>query len=326
MLSLVQSTSLSAFNINNEYLFLLQLISFSIIFYAAEMYIGVLRIFDEYMLQAKVLIGVACARLVLFIFTYFFNPSLESFVYATVFSAMIGLGVKSIVAYSVMKSKTASTFSSNGYIFKKWKILFSFIFYNNLDVTVRMITRQVDVLVLGRLFSVDVAGAYKLAVHIGSIFGKLAQPIFQVFYPELTKLFSQNKTILAKEFTVKICSYLFVFMLSCYIFYFIFGKYMISNVFGESYESTYYIGLLYLASVVVAVVVTPMSSIIMAKGLVKMAFYNQVIVTLLFLIIFGLTVYQLGAYSAGIAHIVFNLAWACLAFYTIKRHKVFSNG
>jgi len=315
-----------AFSIDNEYLFLLQMISFSIIFYAAEMYIGVLRIFNEYALQAKVQISIACARLLLFIFTYLFYPSLEGFVYATIFSALIGLGLKSIAAYSVMKSKTASIDLSGSYRYKSWKRLAGFIFYNNLDVTVRMITRQIDVLVLGRLFSIEVVGAYKLAVHIGSIFGKLAHPIFQVFYPELTRLFSQNKNILAKEFAVKICSYLLVFMLFCYFCYFMFGKYLILNVFGESYESTFYIGLLYLASIVIAVSVTPMSSITMAKGLVKKAFYNQVIVTALFLIVFGLTVRPLGAYSAGLAHIVFNLSWACLTIYTIKKHKVFSYG
>ncbi|MEA2050779.1 MAG: DUF2779 domain-containing protein [Campylobacterota bacterium] len=201
----------SFFNIPIEYTGLVTIMAISILFRVFEISTGIFRLFDEFKIQSKILVYVAIIKFIFFGIITLTNPTFENFIYATIFSQFIAFAMKLYYSKQILNNngyniKDIVSETINHKLIKELKI-FSFIVYNNFDVAVRMVSRQLDIVVLGKLYGAEVVGIYRIAKEIAGIIAKLTDPIYQAIYPEFAKLLANGKKLEAKQVAIKISKY-----------------------------------------------------------------------------------------------------------------------
>ena len=315
------------FNIPLKYENLVVLMSFSLLFNIVSFTTGVFRIFDEFKIQSKIMVYVALIKLILFIVIYFIKPTFEYFVYATIFSQFVGFILKIVYSKKILNDNNIYFIDIvkskiDFLLFKKLKII-SFIVYNNLDVAVRMVSRQLDTILIGKLVGAEAVGIYKIAKEITAIIARFTDPIYQTIYPELAKLLSRNNFEDAKNVSFKISLYLSVFSILFYFLFIIFGKYAISLAFGDNFIDAYNVVLVYYIAIFISIVTLPIVPILQALALNKVAFKNQLLATLIYAICIYPLIYFYGLYGASITYIIFYTVWSLLSFKTIYNTRKF---
>ena len=198
LVSLILSKYLTYyFNIPHDYYPLVLLMSLTIIFKIFEISVGIFRVFDQFKLQADIEIISSIFKFLLFGLVALISPSFNLFIYATALAQLLTMIIKCYLSIKVLK-KNDITFSKiqkqkiDFSLTKELKIV-SFIVYNNFDVAVRMVSRQLDILILGKLYGAGIVGIYRVAKEIAGIIGRIADPIYQAIYPEFAKMLTNNK-------------------------------------------------------------------------------------------------------------------------------------
>ncbi|MBL4606720.1 MAG: lipopolysaccharide biosynthesis protein [Pseudomonadales bacterium] len=318
----------SFFNIPAEYSSFLSVLAFSIALNIFNISTGVFRLFDEYKIQAKITVYTASTKTVLFGGTALYAPTFENFIYATILSKSIGtllifLYTKKILLKNDIKFAEIVKERIDRKLLNELGIL-SFIIYNNFDVAVRMISRQLDIIILGKLYSAEIVGLYRTAKEISNFIAKLGDPIYQAIYPELAALLASGNKLeakkIAKQISLYACGVGFVFYLS----FLVLGEFAIVLVFGQEFLSAYGIILIYFFANFVAVVTLPLYPMQHAFGFAREAFYNQLYTTLVYIPILIFLTIELKMIGAAISYVAYYLLLTKLTLKSVK--KGFSSG
>ncbi|MGA4639907.1 lipopolysaccharide biosynthesis protein [Stutzerimonas stutzeri] len=315
------------FDVPAEYKEVLLILSVSLLFNAAALSVGIFRHFDLFWIQSKILIGVSVVRVLVFGGVALWCPEVINFAYAILFCGFLSATISFI--YVVRELYSRGYYISEivktrlDWQFLKKHNVFSFVAYINLDATVRVFSRQLDVLVLGKLFGSEIVALYKIAKEISNVISKLIDPVYQAIYPEFSRLLGSGKAHEAKGVAKTISIYV---TLAGALFYFAFillGKFVLVLFFGDAFGDAYFIVLVYFIGIYMAMVSLPLVPALLANGNAKPAFLNQVIATG----IYGVVLYPLVIYfpliGAAISYVVFYISWVALTLLTISRNKVF---
>ena len=79
-----------------------------------------------------------------------------------------------------------------------------FIWWTNLRTIVRIPVRQLDVLIINLVMTLEMVGIYKVYKEIVYIISKLGEPLNQAIYPEYAKLIGKDKSSEAISVTKKV--------------------------------------------------------------------------------------------------------------------------
>lgn len=323
----LSSFAMDFFNIPHDYYVLLLLMSLTILFKTTEISVGVFRLYDRFKVQAKIAVYSSAIKFAMFCMIAFFAPSFEMFVYATVLAQFITMMMKYFYAKSVLYEHNITIVDVlkekvNVPLLKELKI-FSFIVYNNFDVAFRMLSRQLDTVILGKLYGAEVVGIYKIAKEVANLMAKLTDPVYQAIYPEFAKMLANGKKLEAKQMAIKISFYAGVVGLIFYGFFTLLGEWAIGLAFGSDFLGAYDVTLVYFIAIFIAIINLPLVPVLHSKGLAKQAFWNQLWATVSYcIVIYPLALY-FSAIGAALAYIAFYIVWMFLALKTIKNNKVF---
>ena len=313
---------ISYFNIPIEYSYLVELLSASLLCKVFEVSTGIFRIFDEFRVQVKIVFYSALIKFILYCFIYLKSGSFEEFVYASVLVQLIAMLIKFFFVKKVLNRNGYNIIDItqepiNHKLMKELKI-FSFIVYNNFDVSVRMVSRQLDTVILGRLYGAEVVGIYKIAKEVAGIVSKLTDPIYQAIYPELARLLAVKNTKAAVQISKSISFYIGFGGLFLYSLFVVFGSWAIDFSFGVEFNDAYMISLFYFIAVLVAAISIPLVPMLFSYGLAKEALYNQIAATLIYSVVVYPLALGFGAIGAATAYIIFYLSWVVLTLRVIK--------
>jgi len=316
------------FEIPQELYHLLLLMTLTILFRSAEISTGVFRLFDEFKIQAKITVYAAAFKLILYgliASKVSITPSFEAFVYATVFSQFITMMMKFVYAKKILNKNEIKLIDIikekiNIPLMKELKI-FPFIIYKNFSVSIRSISRQLDVVILGKLYGAEIVGIYKIAKEVANLIGKLTDPIYQAIYPEFAKLIANARKVEAYKMAINISIYSGLSALVFYILFIIFGKWGISIAFGQDFIGVYKITLIYYIAILIAILSLPLVPLMDSSGLVKYTFRNQLYATLIYIIIIYPLISEYGAIGAGIAYIIYYLSWSLMSIIRLHLHN-----
>ena len=305
------------FNIPEEYYTVLVLMNLA--------YKTFYRLFNKFSIQAKISLYTSALRFVLYCLIALFSPSFEMFIYATVLTQFISMIMKYFFIKSVLddkKIKISDIFKQkiNMTMFKELKV-FSFIVYNNFDSALRLLTTQLDVFLLGKLYGSELVGIYKITKETSKLVMKLSSPVYQSIYPEFSKLIAKEEFMSAKKMAIQISKYAGLMGLVFYGLFYIFGKQLIILIFGFEMVEAYSVSLVYIGVVLLSLISLPMPSLMHALGLAKHAFCNQLIASILYCVILYLLVVKYSIYGAAVSMIFFHLLWFIGSAYIIIKHK-----
>lgn len=294
----------------------------TILFKTTEISIGIFRIYDKFKLQAKITVYTSSIKLALFGLITLIAPCLEMFVYAAVLTQFINMLMKFFYAKSLLKEHNIKILQIlneklNVPLLKELKI-FSFIMYNNFDVSVRMVSRQLDTILLGKLYSVEIVGIYKIVKEIANLIAKLTDPVYQAIYPEFAKLLAYGKKREVRQLAIRITIYLGGAGLAFYGLFAIFGESAIDIVFGSEFLGAYKVVLVYLLALILAVTTLTLYPIQHAFGLAKRAFSNQFQTTIVYVPILIVLTYYFDMIGASLAYIFYYIYITSLTFKSVK--------
>jgi O-antigen/teichoic acid export membrane protein len=317
---------LSFFEIPSEYSSSIMAMTCIVAFQAIEVTTGIFRVYDKFKIQAKIAVYVSAIKLVFFGFVALFAPTFESFIVATVIAQLVATMLKfyfakQLIAEDCIKITDVIRVKIDFNLFKEIKYL-SFIVYNNFSWSVRMVSRQFDIVVLGRLFGAEVVGLYKIAKEVANIIAKLTDPIYQTIYPEFARMLSKGEKLETKRVAIKVATITAASGCVFFLGFVVLGKWAVGLAFGNEFLGAYSITLVYFLAVFIAMVSLPLAPLLLANGLAKEAFYNQLHATIGYVIVLYPLTFYYAAIGTSLAYVVFYLLWIAFTIRTIKKFRV----
>ena len=313
------------FNIPIDYLHLLYFMSITIIFKIADISTGIFRFFNRFGIQAKITVYTSVFRLFLFGLAALIFPSFEFFIYATIVTSLFSMILKFIFSKSILlengiKLSEILKIKLNTKKLKKLRVL-SFIIYNNFDVALRLITTQLDVFVLGKIYGSELVSIYKITKESSKIILKGSSPIYQSVYPEFSKLIASKDFKKAKKIAFKLSKYAGIAGLFFYALFFIIGKKFIVLTFGVEMIEAYFVSLIYINVVILVLISLPLPPLIHAMGFANYAFYNQLISSALYCIFLYYLAINFSINGVAISLIIYHFIWLIGSIFIIfKNH------
>lgn len=305
IISLVLSNyAMNFFDIPKEYYSLLLLMSLTILFKTTEISVGVFRLYDRFKVQAKIAVYSSAIKFVMFALIALVSPSFEMFVYATILAQFITMMMKYYYAKSVLNEHNITIVEIlkekvNNPLLKELKI-FSFIVYNNFDVAIRMVSRQ-------------------LAKEVANLIAKLTDPVYQAIYPEFAKLLANGKKLEAKQMAIKISLYAGGAGLVFYGLFALLGEWAIGLAFGSEFLAAYDVTLVYFIAIFVAIITLPLYPMQHAFGYAKKAFTNQLQTTLVYIPLLFILTFYFEMVGASVAYIFYYTYLSRLTLNSVKK-------
>lgn len=311
------------FSIPFDYYHLLILLCFGVLFKTAEISTGIFRTFDNFAVSAQITVFSSAVKLTLFALIFVMNPSFTLFVYATLFTMVIAMATKFFFMTNTLNRNGVNIVKIiktpiNFQITKKHKIL-PFIFYTNLDSTVKTTARQLDVLIIGKFYGPELAAVYKIAKEIAFSIAKITDSAYHAIYPEYSKLVAKKDYIGLKSISTKVITFNFIIGLTFYLFFLLLGQQAIRLIFGDGFDEAYSIAAIYFIATWIATVTGPLYPLLWAFSYSKQVFRNQIHTAALYTpILITLTIFFSGA-GAALANIFYFSYIALLTTKSLKK-------
>lgn len=320
------SYAVQFFAIPDEFKNILIFMSFTVVFQVMEVTTGIFRVYDRFKIQAKIAVYAAFFKLILFGVVAITSATFELFIYMTVLAQFIQFMLKIYFAKKLLNENGVlvadiATSKIDFSVFREIKYL-SFVVYNNFSWSVRMVSRQFDTVLLGKLFGAETVGLYKIAKEIANIIAKLTDPIYQTIYPEFARMLESGKKKETRDIAIKIALITTMAGVMFYLAFVLLGKWAIVIAFGEEFRSAYSITLVYFIAILIAIISLPLVPLLLSHGLAKEAFYNQLLATAVYAMVLYPLTYFYAAIGTSLAYVVFYLVWVCLTFYVVKKHRI----
>lgn len=184
-----------------------------------------------------------------------------------------------------------------------------FAWSTSLNGTVRMVSKEVDLLLVGSILGDEASGLYKVAKQFSLVIGKLSDPLYQTVYPELVKLWAKNSYNEFAKVVLRTGALAGAGGLAVWLAFVIWGKWMIAITVGSEYSSAYSVTVWYMFAVALAALTTPLTPAILAMGRPRTSFAVLTISTAIYLTLLGFLLGQFGITGAGMAYTGFYVLW-----------------
>jgi len=277
------------------------LYSFIIPFTLTTFTIGVPRLFNKFSAIAKIQFVMAVLKLIAISIISYLDGEARAF--TTTYIIIDILINICLIGYSLLLLKRKEVLN-----WRQTKVHLSreqikFLWWTNLRTIVRIPVRQLDILIINQVMSMDSVGIYKVYKEIVGIIGRLGEPINQAIYPEYAKLLGKEKTSDTVSVTKSIMQILLSVAIVTMIAFLIASELIIETFFGVEYLTL--ITAFYLLVVLncINLFLTPINSLFIAAGFARYSFYIVLLNNILYL-----SVALLGGMYYGIYGVVLAFA------------------
>jgi O-antigen/teichoic acid export membrane protein len=311
-----------------DYLVTIRILCLSIIaLIFNNMSMAIFRFYNYFQFQALNTLLNAFLKFCFFVGVSYNVVSLENFAIALVVAQAISALFSVFLINHILSKNLHSLFTVflckiDRSLFKKLNLIKTTI-YHSLNVSIKQIPRNLDIVILGKFSNPEIVAFFKIAKDISNIILKILDSIYQAMYPEISRLFSINETALAKLFTLKISALLSLLGILGYIIFFFFGNFFIEILFGANYLNSYPMILIYLIGILLQIATLPLAPILFAKGFFKESFFNMLVSNIFCLPIMIILIYKFNGLGASASFVVFYIIWITLTLNTIKRKGIF---
>jgi len=269
---------------------------------------GILRIFDRFDLIAMQQISFQSVRCICLVFCWIADLGFNAIIYSWVIPEILAYFFLMSLGFYELHRQNINLLIPVP-IFSKQKEFFSFLIANNFDSSIRAVSRNIDVLLIGFFAGQAQAGIYRLAIQLSSVITRFTDPIYHLLLPIFTEHISKGEKTKLKEKMKKITLLSTSIFFAGYIIILLVGHPFINFVFGPEYSSVYKIMCIYLIALGIAISGITIVPFMHAMGLPKACLKVQSKSTILYCIVLLPLTYSLETTGAAIAYIFYNLFW-----------------
>jgi O-antigen/teichoic acid export membrane protein len=287
--------------------------SFWILFNLKGTATGLLRLFNKFKLISVAMMTAAFLKLILTVFAYMFSGGLRTFVIISVVAGIVESAFLLLAGWRQVYKKTGDNFlKAKLSITAKDKTIWKFALSTNLNQSVRLASRELDVLIIGAILGTMATGLYKIAKQFAEILVILIEPAYQAIYPELAHLaaekrFSDMKRVAARTALVTGSASLLVWFV-----FVVFGKWILSLAVGAEYIQAWSVMIVFMFAFVIWGFSFCLLAGLLAMGRAGRCLLGQVIALAAFLPVLYLLLAKTGLIGAGMAQVVYFAVYSML--------------
>ena len=185
--------------------------------------------------------------------------------------------------------------------------ILGFAFSTNLSSTLRTLTVEYDVLLVGGLAGPASAGFYHIAKRISKAAQQTGAQVQAVIYPDIARQWSRGQF---KDFRLSVLQTqlgLTVIGIVMFLVLFLTGQPLLELVLGNEYVASYPILLVQVIAMILVLQAAPARSGLLAMGRARAVLVNTAISTTIFFAIALPLIPTMGAIGASIAHVALGL-------------------
>lgn len=184
-----------------------------------------------------------------------------------------------------------------------WKRIAHFALYLNVTSTFRYLTKNLDVLILGKFVPLEGVGAYSLARRIGNLFAYFTDPLLIVIYPEMAKMWAEGKIQKLVRFFKRITLLSSSVVCISYVGLGFSASWVIPQFFGYDFKKASVVLWLFLPGVIIAVGFFSLYHLILTIGATRLLFVSSLInvLTMLILVPLFVVIWQENGAALGVS-------------------------
>jgi O-antigen/teichoic acid export membrane protein len=296
---------------NEQHINMTIIYSFTILFNIQGTSIAILRLYNKFNKIAVHTIFVALIKL--------FGASVLFYLKADVWNFLIMWALTEIIGNLALITLSIKELRNNG-IFKvakislnkishKFKGIWSLFLTVNLSGTIRMATRLFDIMFVGYLLGPASVAVYKIAKQIADIPLKFIEPLQQVLYPYLAKLWAQDNIHDFKRNGRKLSVLIGLIGVAIFGLGYFTLDWFIHSVFGMQYTEAAIPALVLLGAYsfyYFGIHLRPQAIIL---GAHKQVLYIYIFSTIIFYLVYFILVKKVGIAGAALSHLIFFFIW-----------------
>lgn len=297
-----------------EVVLMATLYSGTIIFHVSGTPIAILRLFNKFKLFSFQVVIASAIKLFGVSIAFAFGAGLWVFLVVWALTDIVGkmlLIVFSIRELSVHEISWVRARFTTRYR-DRFPKLWTFVLTTNLNSSVRMASREVDVFVIGALLSPEAVGLFKIAKQISSLLAKLSDPLYQSIYPELARLRAAGDTRRVATFAIKSAVIAGSAALVFWVGTVVLGRFALGVFFGSEYVSAYAILVWYMMAIVIAILAFPLQPLMLSYGRPDRSFWIHIIATGLYFTLLVPLAQLFDAVGAAQAYLGYYVVWSGL--------------
>lgn len=162
----------------------------TIIFNLSGTCIGILRIFGNYNYITYINMCSAIFRILLFVVGFILKLNFTFFFSVEMFYTIIKSLLYMFFSYKTLYANNLQDFYKTRIKFNK--AFFMFNLYSNLTSTIDLPVGTLTTFIINKYLGFEMISVYKIFEKIGSLLGRLSEPLNQIIYPELNNLVSKD--------------------------------------------------------------------------------------------------------------------------------------
>lgn len=190
--------------------------------------------------------------------------------------------------------------------------ILGFAWSTNLSMTLRTMTQELDVLIVGALTDSASAGLYHVAKRIAKAAQQVGAQVQAVLYPDLARNWAQSdfRAFSAAVFQTQIG--LAGVGLAMFAVLYLTGQWLIEVGPGDSFMGAYPLLMVQMVAILLTMHAAPARSALLAMGRPRAELFNAALSTAAFFAVAFMTIPAMGAMGANVAHIALGLVSAVI--------------
>lgn len=185
--------------------------------------------------------------------------------------------------------------------------LWAGIWTTNINTSIKVVTQEIDMLVVGGLLGVREAGLYKVVKQCAKLVSQVTDPLQQVLYPELAKLWAKGERAQMRRLLLRISATGVFIASAVWLGMLAGGRPFLSFTFGASFADAYTVLLWYLGGTIVMAAGFPLAVALPATGQFGMSLRVHLLGTAVYMPSLWFLIRALGLTGAGAAYTAYHL-------------------
>lgn len=293
----------------------------TILFHVSGTPVAILRLFNRFKLLSLQTVVAAIIRISGVTVAFVVGGGLPAFLLAWALADVIGRLILVVLSLRVLRSEGHPIHISDlpRSCTSRFPGLWSFVLTTNLNSSVRLVSREVDIFFVGALLSPAAVGLLKVAKQVSRVLSRLSDPLYQSIYPELSMMLASGQNRRLVIYSARAALLAGIPALVFWIAAVLLGEYILGIVFGAVFVAAYPVMVWYLLAIVVSIWGFPLQPMMLAYGLPHKSFRIQIAATIAYFGLLYLLTANLEAVGAALAYLGYYIVWTCLMMTNLFR-------
>lgn len=287
---------------------LITLYALTILLNVSGFAMGVLRLFDRFDLIAIQQILSPLIRFGILCIGYLLEFSFHAVLATWVISEISGCVLLTVMGLKELHRQKLSVYGRISR-FEELRGFFSFLLSTNLDSSIRMISRELDVVLVGLFVDKSGAGIYKLVVQLAGMIGRFTSPLSALLLPIFSRQAAMQSKAEIRRLVSRINWGIIVIFVWIYLVLLAVGEPVLLLFFGEAYQPAFGILLVYMVAAGLGCILVPIVPLMQAYGKASLCLRVQAKATLVYFILMLPLIYCWGVIGAAVAAGLYNIIW-----------------